>query len=316
MEGLEKRITGDWFDIREASGDYDTLEAYFKIAPEQLKIQIDKLEFSVEQGVVEYKRAAVAPLFALAEAAKFRSPGSDEVRRQLEYTSALLFAILIQRLLAEGTIKIAREKRQDEGVSPDALDLAPILRDINERIRQAPELTNHPLIKNIQLQAGQLRRERETMQKLLPTIKPEARETFQQNYRRSFAEMVDKIKRSYAGLLKEETPETDEARPILALVKLATAVPAITEQCQQVSRARSTLAFAAEEKYRIREIFAGLAGGKDAFEQALKREAQAYERLESQTQNERIAGERSVARALCAEMMRVLQRGLAYRPAG
>jgi len=315
MEGLEKRVTGDWFDIREAAKEYDTLDGYFKIPPEQLKIQIEKLEFAVEQGVVEYKNAALAPLFSMLEGSRFRSPAFEEVHRQLDYTSALLFTMLIQRQLAEGILRVAREKRQEESIAPESLDLTVILRDVNERIRQMPEIANNPLVKNIQLQAGQLRRERENMQKLGPTIKPEVRDTFQQNYRKTFGELVDKIKRSYAALLKEETPETDEAKPILTVVRLSQVAPVLTEQCQTVSRARSTLLFANEEKYRIREIFAGLAGEKAGFDQLLGRERQAYAKLESQAEGERISGEPLLERAFCAEIIRILQRGLTYRPA-
>jgi hypothetical protein len=315
MQGLEKRASGDWIEAREASKDHDSLVAFFKIPPEQLKIQIDKLEFAVEHGVVEYKRTGLAPLFGMLDGAKFRSPALDEVRRQLDYTSALLFAMFVQKQLAEGLIKVTREKKQDEGISLDALDLTAILRDVNERIRKFPEFANNPLVKNIQLQAGQLRRERETMQKLLPTIKPEARDTFQQNYRKSFGEIIDKIKRSYAGLIKEENPETDEARPILAIVKLASLVPIVTDECQIVSRVRSTLLFAVEEKYRLREIFVGLATEKPALDKLFEREAAAYAKLEELASSERISGERSVARAFCAEMVRVLQKELTYRPA-
>ncbi len=310
MQGLEKRVTGDWFVIREAAKDLDALDSALKIPAEQLRIQIDKLQGAVEQGVVEYKRGAMAPLFALADAVKFRAPGLDEVRRQLDYTSALLYAMLVQRLIAEGTVKVAREKRRDETIDADALDLAALLRDVNERIRHSPELTNNPLVKNIQLQAGQLRRERESMQKLLPTIKVEARDTFQQNYRKSFGEIVDKIKRSYAALLKEEAPEVDEARPILAAVPLSGVAALLTQQCQCVSQARSTLAFAGEEKYGIRELFAGLAAEKASFDQLLRRESQAYAKLEGEAQSARVSGERSIARAFCAEIVRVLQRGL------
>lgn len=311
IQGLEKRVTGDWFVVREAAKELDTLEAALKIPPEQLRIQIEKLQAAVEQGVVEYKRAAMAPLFSLAEAAKFRAPGLDEVRRQFEYTSALLYAMLVQRLIAEGTIRVAREKQPDETIDADALDLTAILRDVNDRIRRAPELTNNPLVKNIQLQAGQMRRERESMQKLLPTIKPEVRDTFQQNYRKSFGELVDKIKRSYAALLKEEAPVVEEARPILAAVKLADVVAVLTQQCQCVAQARSTLAFAGEEKYGIGELFASLVAVKASFDQLLRREIQACAKLEAAAQNERVFGERSITRAFCGEIVRILQRGLA-----
>jgi hypothetical protein len=65
-----------------------------------------------------------------------------------------------------------------------------------------------------------------------------------------------------------------------------------------------------EEKYRIGELFAGLVGEKAPFDHLLQREAQAYTRLETEAQNQPISGERSVSRAFCAEIIRLLQRGL------
>jgi len=107
---------------------------------------------------------------------------------------------------------------------------------------------------------------------------------------------VDKIKRSYGALLKEEAPQVDEPRSILNAVELQGVVPVLTEQCQKVSQARSTLAFAVEEKYRIGELFAGLAGEKAPVDRFLQREAHTYAELEAKAQNEPISGERSVSR--------------------
>jgi hypothetical protein len=70
------------------------------------------------------------------------------------------------------------------------------------------------------------------------------------------------------------------------------------------------LAFAGEEKYRVGELFADLASGKAAFDAQLQRETGEYARLEAAAPAEKVAGERSIARAFCGEIVRILQRGL------
>ncbi len=174
-----------------------------------------------------------------------------------------------------------------------------------------PELTNNPLVKNIQLQAGQLRRERESMQKLLPTIKPEARDTFQQNYRKTFGEIVDKIKRSYAALLKEEAPPVDEARPILTAVDLqARSFPCSRSSARRSPRPARRWPLPVRRNTASGSSSPAWWARRAPLNSQLQREAREYARLEGGVQNERISGERSISRAFCAEIIRVLQRGL------
>ena len=312
MQDLERRVTGDWYDVREAARDAESLAGYFKIPEDQLKTQIEKLEFALEQGVVEYKRSSLAPLFNMLENARFSSPAFDVLKKQLGFTGALLFVMLVEKQYADGALKIAHEKRQAQGVAPEALDLKEILKDINSRIKQAPDSAKNPLIKNLLLQASQLRAERENMQKLLPTIKAESRETFLQNYQKTFAGYVEKIKRNYAALIGEELPQVEGPRPILELVDLGAVAENLAAQCEAVSRLRSTVAFVIEGKYKIRDILLGLANRKAPLLALLTRETALYVKMESAVAPGRLEGDGSTARAFCREIIRYLERQLAH----
>ena len=241
MADLRRRVSGDWIEIREAAKDYETLDGYFRVSPAQLRIQIEKLDYAVEHGIVEYKKTSLNPLFGVMEGARFKSPSQEELERQIEYVSAMLFVMLIQRQFAQGVLKPIRDRREGQTISPQDLDLKEILKDINTRVRKDPGFSSDQAVKNILLQTGQLKKERENLQKLLPTIKQESRETFLGNYRKRFADIINKIKRSYATILQRELPQVAESRPVLQVVDMEQVVPTLTAQCEAVYRLRSTL---------------------------------------------------------------------------
>jgi hypothetical protein len=277
MDRLEKRVAGDWFEIREALQDYFSLKEYFRISEQDLKPHIDKLKYSVEQGIVEYKRGSLGPLFRMLENTKYQSLGVEVIENQIKYAHNLLYVTLIQRLFAEGSLKFSRKKKKEEEISPDDLNFKQIIQDISQRIKENAEFEKHPSVKMILLQVGMYRKERDTMKKLLPTIKQENKRSFVLNFKKRFSEIIDKIKRNYIEILKEEKPQGEDFRNILEMVPLKETLPNLTSQCQIMSRIRSTLSFVKEEKYKTREILTRLARDKDTIFNLFERELKAYE---------------------------------------
>ena len=131
MIDVERRVSGDWIDIRELSRDTFALKDYFRIPPEDIRIQLEKLQFSVEQGVVEYKRGSLSPLYQMLESSRYQTPGMDVIDKQVHYSQALLYAVLIQRLIADGTVKLTREKIR-EIVADHILEGKPVRKYILE----------------------------------------------------------------------------------------------------------------------------------------------------------------------------------------
>jgi len=313
MIDAERRANGDWIDIREISKDTFALKDYFKIPVEDIRIQLDKLGHSVEQGVVEYKRSSLSPLFRMVEASQYQTPGMDVIEKQVRYIQALLYVALIQRLIAEGTVKLTREKIQEEQIKTSDLNLKDILQDVNKRIKENPEAGKDPSVKKILMQVGIYKKEQETMKKLLPTIKEDSKESFMKNFRNTFAEIIEKIKRSYLDILLEENPPDTENRNILARLPLTELVPVLTSQCQKISKTRSILLFVREEKYKTREVLGGLSREKDAVMGLLDREMAAYRDFGEKLED--LSGDRAsaVSRAMCHELIDFLEKELSFQ---
>jgi hypothetical protein len=276
MKDVEKRVSGDWIDIRELSRDYFTLKNYFRIPDGDIEIQIGKLKFAIEHGIVEYKRASLSPLFRTLENSRYQNPGMDVIEEQIRYNRALLFVTLIQRLFAEGTLKLAREKVKEEEISTGDLNLKDILQDINRRIREEPSFGKGQPVKKILMQVNIYKREQDTMKKLLPTIKPDSQKSFMANFKKTFAEIIDKIKRNYIAILKEEIPPDTENKNVLGQAPLKELLPILTSQAMSMSRICSTLLFIKEEKYKTREILDNLSKEKKSVVELLDREMEKY----------------------------------------
>ena len=91
-------------------------------------------------------------------------------------------------------------------------------------------------------------------------IKPEMRASFLANFTRTFEGIVGSIRRQYAALLQEEVAASKNSQQefSLALLPLKDLAPLLASQAQEVSRMRSTLAYAREEKYKTREVLVRL----------------------------------------------------------
>ena len=276
MDQLERRIKGDWFEIREATQNYLDLKSYFHIAEEDIKTHVNKLKYSVEGGIVEYKRGTLSPLFRVLENTKYQSIGFDILENQIRFVHVLLYITLIQRLFAEGSLRFSKKKKKEEEISPEDLSFKHIIEDISRRIKENAAFENHPSVKMILLQVNMYRKEQDTMKKLLPTIKQESKRAFVLNFKKRYTEIIDKIKRNYIDLLREEKEPTDDTRNVLEMVPLKETLTSLTSQCQTMSKIRSTLTFVRDEKYKTRGILIGLAGEKDLIFGLFEKELKAY----------------------------------------
>ncbi len=318
MSDLDKRITGDWFDIREAYQDYVMLDQKFRLSDADIRAHIDKLKFSVEQGIVEYKRSALGPLYRMLESTKYQSLSAEQIGAQLREMSTLLFIVLIQRLLAEGIARFAaRRKASEEQIDPDDLKLKDILEDINDRIKNDATIKGNPSVKMILAQVSRYQKEQQTFKSLLPTIKHDSKRAFIGNFKKTFSEIINRIKRNYIELLQEEAPPADDNRPLIEIVPLKKSAVIITSQSQVVSHIRSALSFVQEEKYKTREILVGLGREREQITKLFKKEMATYMgfygQLDQSRKNEYAEkGFASlISRNLGAEMIRYLEKELA-----
>jgi hypothetical protein len=136
-------------------------------------------------------------------------------------------------------------------------------------------------VKNILMQVQRYNGENQKMRELLPTIKPEMRTSFLANFTRTFDEIIGSIRRHYVAILQEEVA-ADKARKegfSLALVPLKELAPLLVSQAKEISRFRSTLAHAREEKYKTREALVRLYDGRQVVLKLVEDESKAYRRL-------------------------------------
>ena len=119
MVELEKRISGDWIELKEKSEDFHALLDVLAPPRRELRDAATKLRLSVEQGIVEFKRTMLSPVLVALETARYKSLAGDGDGRAGEVADALLLlAILVQRLLCSGRASpLARPRKGSRGPS-------------------------------------------------------------------------------------------------------------------------------------------------------------------------------------------------------
>ena len=297
MSDLEKRISGDWIELREKANDLHTLLDALAVAPHQMRAAADALRHSVEQGIIEYKRTTFAPVLVALETARYKSLAPDDMGAQEKSLDVLVLAILVQRLFCMESIPLARPRDEKRDFGVDSLQVGAILGDVNARLKANPALRGNAAVKNILMQVQRYNAENRKMRELIPTIKPEMRTSFLTNFSRTFDEIIGSIRRQYAAILLEEST-VDKARKdgfSLAQLPLKELAPLLTTQAREVLKFRSTLANAREEKYKIRESLVRLYDSRQVVLKLVEEESRTYRRLCQAGQQDDIDG--------CAHLM-------------
>jgi hypothetical protein len=282
VEGLSKRISGDWMDIGQAAVSLNDLTDYFSYSSATLVTISGALASSVMQGVVEYKEALLGPLFQNLEDMKYKTVAFEELARQREQTGKLVYIALVQRLFASGSLVPGDGESEPAASSSNGGgDLKLILADVMGRVREEPALKNNLAVKLILTQLAIYQRERETMSKLQPNIKDKDKAAaFRRNFSNTFHKISVNIRKYYSEFLDEERRRSTESRrPSLARFDLRGLMPLFTKQAREFARLRSTLAFALEGKYKVREICVHLFNEKKGFLGLIEQEIEACRKL-------------------------------------
>ncbi len=260
MAELEKRISGDWFELKEKAQDFHALLDMLHLTTAQMREAATKLRLSVEQGIIEFKRSMLSPVLVALETARYKSLNGDEMVEQESLLSALLFVIMVQRLLAADLLPRSRPRENGKGVNASSLEVGEIVSAVKARIKANPAVRAHPAIKNILVQVQVYNKENQKMRELLPMIKPEMRASFLANFSKTFGGIVGSIRRHYAAFLQEEATTSRNKQPefSLAVLPLKDLAPLLATQAREAARIRSTLAHAREEKYKTREVLVRL----------------------------------------------------------
>jgi hypothetical protein len=304
MQELEKKVTGDWFDIKEKAENIFDLHEQFTLSVQQLRSLIQEIRLSVEGGVLEYKRKVVNPVFPFLEALKYDSKHFDELGKHAASLTPLIYGILIQRLIARGAVpikkkRVALENEREKG-------LKAIITDINERIQDDPSLSNNPAVKNIMNYMNVYKRELTKMNELAPNIPPEKKESFAANFKHTFDELTESIQDNYARVVQEEQQKVRDKIDVNPLERYDIKVLAkpLLNQAMEISRVRSTLRFAAKEGFKTRELLAKLTGQKEQITAPIEEEWRRYLELTDGDEGRALI----VSKSFGGEIIRVLER--------
>ncbi len=282
VEGLSKRIAGDWVDLGQAGVSLTALVEHFAFEPPVFVSLSERLSASVLQGVIEYKESVLHSLFQVLEDMKYKSIAFGELARRNDEVGRLVFVTLVQRLFASGGLKPegAGEDPPKTAEAPGT-DLKAILADVMTRVREDPGLKNNTAVKLILTQLAIYQREREVMVKLKPNIKDkEKAAAFRKNFTNTFEKLSRNIRKYYREFLDaQRAGDGRDRRPSLGRYRLRELLGLFTRQAREFARIRSTLAFALDQKYKVREICVHLFNEKKDFFSLLEQETAACRTL-------------------------------------
>ena len=305
MEGLTKKIRGDWFDLKEIADDLYQLEDYFGFDAERLQSIASDVRMAVERGITEYKNHATTGLYAFLDSYQYDSRGFDTLAKHSGAFSEILYVTLLQRLLALGIIEIKSARPAEEPEKPAMPGVKEIMSDIQERIRKDPNVKLNQSVKNILMQVNIYKKELAEMKELEPKILPEKKDSFLINFRKRFAEITDKIQEHYRVIVQADEKEAakgfEETNP-LKRVDLKPIGKLLFDQAEEISALRSTLLFAVSERFRTRDILSGIVDRRDRTMLLLRLERKGYADLIGSDDGT------GISKAFAHELIRVLTR--------
>ena len=319
MSDLDRRISGDWIELREKANDLHSLLDWLSVPPAQMLSASTVLRHSVEQGIVEFKRAQFAPVLVSLEAARYKSLAAEDMTAQEGTLSVILLVTLFERLLCTESVPLARPREQKRDFGVEGLQVNAVLADLNARVKADPALRTHPAVKNILMLVQRYNNENQKMRELVVTIKPEMRTSFLGNFTRTFEEIIGSIRRQYSTLLEEAAAAENTRKEgfSLALLPLKELAPLLATQAKEMARFRSTLAHAREEKYKTRESLVRLYDSRPTMLKLIEDEAKLYRRMCQRIQGDSIdACATAMAFGLRDEVATLLEKQGRREPAG
>ena len=310
MDDLNRKIKGDWFDIREVADNLYELEDVFEFSIPELQSLVSDLRLSVEQGVTEYKTKILQNLYTFLDSLQYDSKGFDTLLGRSRSFSFLVYSVLIQRLIAVGNIELKSAKQsvlnEEETQTSEQINVKEIMKRVQERIKEDPNMRQNAAIKNILMQMAIYRKELDQMKTLAPNILPEKKQSFLENFKKTFDDINEKIQEQYRTIETEEERKAAmdfvDSNP-LKQQDLKPLGKILFEQAREFSQIRSTLDFAGKERFKTREILGRVLEGRERTLLLIATEQRQYTGGNGDVSTEKILG-----KAFGAELIRVLNR--------
>ncbi len=261
MENLQKEITGSWFDIKSVMENPVELFDYFEFTKNELESVTEELYIAVEWGILEYKSKIINAVFNLTESLKYDTAALSRIGSITEKLGSLIYIVLLQRLISKKTVKLkhrSEEASEEETVEPTRISISEIgniIKEVQELISRDPSEKSNKNIQNILIQINKYRNENESMKKLINNIPKDKLDNFKANYSQNINKILSSLIISYKEFLREKEGKTSH-RPQnpLELHDLTILSELLKKQAEEISAVKTTLDYAAKERFRIREI--------------------------------------------------------------
>ncbi|OHD11469.1 MAG: hypothetical protein A2Z96_04580 [Spirochaetes bacterium GWB1_48_6] len=278
MDLAAKKITSDWIDLRDKMTSPIRLKAYLRVEDYAVGQFSEALKKSSQEGVIEFKRRMVNHLFSFVAKLSRSTPSQAEVMDEEAHIRSVLFNICIENLFAQGNLK-SKVENSPSTSAPSRQTVSEIIQEVQKRITLDPELMKNNLVKSILLDLQLYKKEYAAFSQLSPNISDERAPAFFLNFKSRIDGITTSANNHYRELLNQDEEQsrksaTEKEESILANPAL---VNLLTTQAQEVSHIRSTLAFAAEEGYKFRDILLRLLTKKEQLLALLEEESKVYQ---------------------------------------
>lgn len=271
---LRLKISGDWFDLREAALDSAEAARALGLVPLKLQHISEELRNCVEEGILEFKRDNLKRVLSPLDTLAHNSRALASLPAGAEMAAAAAWCCLQQRRIALGKVPTSREfgdgtdndERADAGVSTE-MSPAELIGAVQNLLEGEPELKDEPEAKMVVLQLKQYRQEMMKLKELLISIPEEKRKPLKENFAYRLREIIGKMNQGYQELIRksrngrEEKKEEEPTGSLLSRVDkgaLSAMAKRFLQESEMFSRIRSVLLFAEKEKYRSRQILMDL----------------------------------------------------------
>lgn len=311
MELLQRRIKGDWFELRQLPVQYFAVRDHLQLGDEEVATLAAGLRSGTHEHLAALKRDRLSPIFFAVEEGKYQALTTEQISGLYVVTREVLFLVMLQRVAVRAAKGIGADAAPDVSSAVADLQISDIVRDVSERVAANSDLQHDPAVKVILVKAKEYRREIAKLKELIAAAGPDQRQRLQASFTQTFAGIFATIRKSYSQIIGGAVAASQEAgsTPILQRADLSLLEPVLTRQAEIVSRIHSTVAYAAAERYKTRELLSGLEAERQLVDDLVNEERLTAERAAQSKQ-----GASDLLRAVERELVAGIEKHLVRPP--
>lgn len=282
MDLLEKKITGDWIDVREKLSTPVRLKTYLKLDDARLSLLPQELRQASFEGIVEYKRKITSSIFGFLSKLAHMTPSQSEILNCEGEVRLVIYVLCLENLFATGALKPSLEVAQAAaqaggsatGESKNRTNIDQVLKEVTARLTDNPELAKDTHYKNILMEIQMYKKEYAQFVAMSPKIPDDRAPTFFANFKQRIDQILNNIEQHYQEILIADSADLrkDAIRLEEEVLVSAPLHKLISAQAQELSLVRSTILHALHEGYQIRNLLLHLTQKKEPFHALLDEE--------------------------------------------